>query len=142
MKTKTEIPVYLIERTAKKMRHAFKYVLKKYDKDLTTAQWVVIQYLLDNDGASQNEIGQNVYNDPPTITRIIDKLCEKGLTVRKTDEIDRRKTNIFLTDEAHRKVKYLLPRIIEYRKKTYKNLSDEQIENLAELLDTIYHNVL
>ncbi len=142
MKAKTEIPVYLIERTAKKMRHAFKYVLKKYDKDLTTAQWVVIQYLLEHDGASQHEIGQNIYNDPPTITRIIDKLCEKGLTIRKTDELDRRKTNIFLTDKAHKKVKVLLPKIIEYRKKTYKNLTDEQIDQLASLLDAIYHNVL
>ncbi len=139
---KTEVPVYLIERTAKKMRHAFKYVLRKYDSDLTTEQWVVIQYLLDHDGSSQSEIGLNIYKDPPTLTRIIDKLVTKGLVIRKTNEYDRRKTNIYLTDKAHKKVKVLLPKIIEYRKKTYRDLTDAQIEELAELLDIIYHNVL
>jgi len=141
-KPKDEVPVYLIERTAKKMRSAFKRLLHKHHMGINTEQWVVLYYLLEHDGATQKEIGDDIYKDPPSLTRIIDKLEEMGLVERKSNLVDRRKTNVFLTQKGREKILGFLPMVKSYRQKTYRYLTDRDIAELTRLLDRIYHNVL
>lgn len=142
IRSKTSVPVFILERTSKKMKHAFQRVLKKWNTDLTADQWVVLQCLHVTDGLTQYEIGLQTYKDAPTLTRIIDKLVRKSLVYRKTNDEDRRKLNIFLTKDGQKKISDFLPKVIDYRKKIYANLSDEEIEDLLGILNTIHNNIL
>ena len=142
IRSKVTVPVFILERTSKKMKHAFQRVLKKWNTNLTADQWVVLQCLHVNDGLTQYEIGQKTYKDAPTLTRIIDKLVQKGLVSRHTNEYDRRKLNIKLTAGGKGKIDEFLPKVIEYRKRIYSNLTDVEIEQLFNTLNTIHNNIL
>jgi len=79
---------YQIELTAKLMRQRFKRALRKAQSDVTIDQWVVLRQLAERDGSSQLELARAVYKDPPTLTRIIDLLEERGYIRRGPDQQD------------------------------------------------------
>ena len=89
IKSKVSVPVFILERTSKKMKHAFQRVLKKWNTNLTADQWVVLQCLQEHDGLTQFEIGQKTYKDAPTLTRIIDKLVNKNMPANIKSTIPR-----------------------------------------------------
>ena len=85
---KGEVWGFIIERTAKRMKQAFKRELNAASVGVTVDQWIILQFLNDRDGSSQFEIAKETYKDAPTVTRIIDLLCKKGLICRKADPTD------------------------------------------------------
>ncbi|MBK7410465.1 MAG: MarR family transcriptional regulator [Saprospirales bacterium] len=110
--------------------------------DLTVDQWVLLQELHKLDGQGQNDLARKTFKDAPTVTRIIDLLCKKGLTERLVAPEDRRKFNIFLTPAGRSIIKEVLPVIQEFRHQAYQNLSDAQMDVLTEILDQIFENLL
>ena len=72
-----------IDRTIKIIRQNYLKAFKEIDVDLTTEQWVLLDSLYESDGVSQNELANGSFKNAPTVSRIIDLLCKKGLTERK-----------------------------------------------------------
>ena len=79
--------------------------------------------------------------DHPTLTRIIDLLCKKGLTERKIQANDRRCFTIHLTELGIQRVAEWEPNMAEIRMKAWQNLTEEDYKNLKRILDTIYMNL-
>ena len=140
-KHKTEISGFIIERTAKKMKQSFKKILNEKGADITVDQWVILQELEKEDGLSQFEIAARTFKDAPTVTRIIDLLCNKQLLERLPDPEDRRKFNIFLTKTGKAKILEVLPMVESFRSAAWNGLSDKQINQLRNILDTIFINL-
>ncbi len=138
---KTEISGFIIERTAKRMKQSFKKVLKEQRAGITVDQWVVLQELQKEDGLSQFEIAALIFKDPPTLTRIIDLLCEKQLIERLPDTEDRRKFNIFLTKNGKAKIVQVLPMVESFRASAWNGLSGNEINQLKSILNTIFNNL-
>ena len=109
------MPGFTLERTAKRMKQFFQQTLTAAGTEITIDQWVVLQTLNQQNGLSQLEIARATFKDPPTITRIIDLLCHKGLTERITDPEDRRRFRIQLTDGGYQKIDEVLPIILKSR---------------------------
>ena len=139
-KSKTETSGFVIERTAKRMKHSFQKLLKNLDAGITVDQWVILQLLYDDGVMSQLDIGENTNKDAPTVTRIIDLLCSKGLAERKIDPVDRRKFNIHLTELGIKRIEKLLPEVREFRLAGYRGISDEELGKLMRTLNRIYIN--
>ena len=136
-----EISGFILEKTAKKMKQAFQRLLKDLDAGITADQWVVLDTLYKhNNGISQMEIGEIVYKDAATLTRIIDILCDKGLTERTLDINDRRRFIVCLTSAGKTKVKELLPAIRAFRRQGWSGLSTTQMEDLKHILDRVFNN--
>jgi len=131
---------FIIERTARRMKQACQHYLNLAGIDITVDQWVLLQELSISDGQGQHELAQKTFKDPPTVTRIIDLLCKKGLTIRQSDPDDRRKFNIFLTPKGQSTIGEVLPVIRQFRLRAYQNLSYEEIDQLSDLLDRIFNN--
>ncbi len=131
---------FLIERTIKRIRQAFQKQLNANDADITVDQWVILDKLQKHDGLSQNEIADSTFKDAPTVTRIIDLLCKKGLTLRKMDENDRRRFKIYLTEEGHERIRKVMPVVTDLRRQGWQSLTDEDYTTLIRILDTIYKN--
>lgn len=138
---KTEISGFIIERTAKRMKQSFKKTLKDNLADITVDQWVILQELEKEDGLSQFEIATRTFKDAPTVTRIIDILCDKKLLERLPDSGDRRKFNIFLTKAGKVKIQEVLPMAESFRETAWNGLSDQQINQLKGVLNTIFKNL-
>lgn len=131
---------FQIERTAKKIRQ---YLQKKFNEantGITVDQWVILDVLHENDGVSQFEIAEKTYKDAPTVTRIIDLLCQKKLTQRMVDGEDRRRFNIFLTESGKDKVNEVLPIVLEMREQGWKGLSYDDYITLMRILSGINGN--
>jgi DNA-binding MarR family transcriptional regulator len=75
---------------------------------VSAAQWLVI--LLVGEGAAENatELCEVSSYDPGAMTRLLDRLEEKGMVRRVRDEVDRRAMRIELTDDG----KAVYPKII------------------------------
>lgn len=131
---------FRIERTARRMKQVAQQALKKAQLDVTVDQWVILDQLRKQQ-LSQQEIGHLTFKDAPTVTRIIDLLCEKGYTNREADPTDRRKSRIVLTVSGQHIIQKIEPIIQEVRRQSYAGLKESDIEQLVSLLDHIYENL-
>lgn len=136
-----EISGYILERTAKKLKNAFQKKLKAINAGVTADQWVVLDCLENREGLSQFEIAQEIQKDPPTLTRIIDLLCAKGLLERKADPDDRRKFNVLLTKAGKHKIIELKPHVRNFRRESWTGLSENDLIQLKRMLDIINENI-
>lgn len=135
-----ELSGFILERTARKVKQAFQRLLKEISAGITADQWVVLDTLQKGDGLSQVEIAQMIYKDPPTLTRIIDLLCSKGLVRREEHAVDRRRMQIFLTDAGRELFTELLPVVRSFREQGWNTLSVEELRQLKQILDRVFSN--
>jgi DNA-binding MarR family transcriptional regulator len=61
-------------------------------------QWVVLRCLIDMENASLNELAVVVGVDTGALSRMVERLSQKGLVVRETDPANRRAVRLRLTD--------------------------------------------
>lgn len=132
---------FKIDTTIKRIRSFMQKGLSDASLDLTVDQWVVLDHIKPNPGISQNDLAINTAKDAPTVTRILDLLATKGLVLRKMAEDDRRKFNIYLTQEGEILHQKAFKVIREIRKKSWESLSDDDYDHLVRIMDTIYKNV-
>ncbi|WP_064196695.1 MULTISPECIES: MarR family winged helix-turn-helix transcriptional regulator [Emticicia] len=132
---------FKIDTTIKRIRSFMQKGLTDGGIDLTVDQWVVIDHIKPKAGISQNDLAVDTAKDAPTITRILDLLVEKGLVRRQMADEDRRKFNIYLTEEGENLHQSALSVIGEIRRKSWGSLTDEDYDHLVRIMDTIHKNV-
>ncbi len=135
------MPGFVLERTAKRMKQFFQQTLSAAGADITIDQWVVLQVLNQREGLSQLEIAKATFKDAPTITRIIDLLCNKSLTQRVLDPKDRRRFRIRLTKQGKAKIEEVLPIIKNARQKAWRGLDEAQMRQLMGTLNMVFDNL-
>jgi DNA-binding MarR family transcriptional regulator len=139
---KSGLSGFIIERTARKMKLFFSRVLLNYpDIDITVDQWVVLEVLSIRGSMSQTQLCEFSFKDAPTVTRIIDILSEKGYVERGSDNQDRRKFLIHITDSGLRMVDRIMPLLMDFRSKCYEGINEYELESLQYILDKIYNNL-
>lgn len=129
-----------IDRTIKIIRQNYLKAFKEIDVDLTTEQWVLLDSLYESDGISQNELANGSFKNAPTVSRIVDLLCKKGLTERKRFESDKRRYKVFLTKKGKDTYKKTKPVVVKLRKKGWKNLTDEDYDFFLKIMNQIFEN--
>ena len=67
---------------------------------MTRAQWAVLFRLDRSEGLKQSELAELLDLQPITLTRLLDRLSDKGLIERRADPNDRRANRLFLTPAA------------------------------------------
>jgi DNA-binding MarR family transcriptional regulator len=83
---------------AQEIKNVAEKVLAPYD--LTLEQFQTLKVLSSASGMTQRQLGQAIYKNPANMTRILDRLEAKSLTVRQADPADRRVYLIYLTDRG------------------------------------------
>ena len=132
---------FLLDRTARRVKQYAQSRFKELGFNITVDQWLVLRNLSENQNLTQKELADLIFKDTPTLTRIIDLLCSKGLTERKVHPEDRRCFNVYLTAEGEKKVKQLKPLVREVRLKAWEGLSDKDFEEFKRILNSIYQNL-
>ena len=131
-----------IDRTIKIIRHNYVRTFKKLGVDITTEQWVIINALHHQDGLSQTELASGSFKNAPTVSRIVDLLCKKGLTERKRFESDRRQYKVCLTAKGKDTFEKVYPSIIELRQQGWANLNDKDYDTFLRIINQIFQNFL
>lgn len=132
---------FLLDRTARRVKQYAQQRFKELGFNITVDQWIVMKHLYEHDSMKQNELADLLFKDNPTLTRIIDLLCDKGLTVRNTHPDDRRSFIVSLTKEGIKKVEQLNPKIKDIRLQAWNGLSERDFNHFKKVLNTIYKNL-
>ena len=135
-------PSYKLYRTARLVRSDMSRLLKNLETVVTPEQWVLLFRLNETDGQSQREISDRFFNDPPSITRMVDALVNQRFVVRVPDTKDRRKFLIFLTYDGRNFIEKTLPWIVEKRRQLFHGFSLGEIQQFVSFLKQIESNVL
>lgn len=132
---------FLLDRTARRVKQYAQQKFKDMGFNLTVDQWIVMKQLHANGSMKQNELAELLFKDNPTLTRIIDLLCDKGLTLRTVHPDDRRSFMVSLTKEGVKKVEQLSPKVKSIRLKAWDGLSERDFNQFKKILNTIYQNL-
>lgn len=132
---------FLLDRTAKRVKQYAQSRFKELGFNITVDQWLVLRHLSDNRNLTQRELADLIFKDTPTLTRIIDLLCNKGLTERRIHPEDRRCFNVYLTSEGEKKVAEIRPLVRNVRLKAWEGLSEKDFEEFKRILNSIYTNL-
>ena len=131
---------YFLVRTARVVKLAFHQAFKELDINITPEQWVILERLHIENDQSQKELASESFKNAPTISRIIDVLCKKGWTKRISDEKDRRRIHVHLTETGHEIVEKIADRAEAIRQQGWNNLSKEDYKTFVRIMNQVFEN--
>jgi DNA-binding MarR family transcriptional regulator len=98
---------YWLRRLSDEVHLSFERQLAAHG--VTVAQWNVLVTLYRRDGETVAEVARFIETDAAAVSRLVDRLAEKGLVARSADPTSRRRVLLALTPPAAR----LLPKLVE-----------------------------
>lgn len=105
---------------------------KKYG--LTGPQLVILQEIASSSQISVTELGRAISLSQGTVTDIISRLEKKGLVYKKKSENDKRRIELYVTEECHRLLEKAPPPLQETFLEQFGAISDwEQMMILSSL---------
>lgn len=131
----------LLDRTARSVKQYAQRRFKDMGFNITVDQWLILRHLDTDKPLNQKDLAEMLYKDTPTLTRIIDLLCGKGLAERRVQPGDRRCFQVHLTPAGKALVDELRPKIKEVRLKAWEGLSQEDFEHFKRILHSINTNL-
>ncbi len=132
-------PGFIMHRASLRYRCEMGRRFKAYD--ITTEQWAALCRLREQDGLSQKELADRIVKDQPNLTRILDKLEQKGLIRRMDNANDRRAFFIHLTPEGEALLEKLIPVAIEVSIDAFDGFTQEESALLKNLLNRVWQNL-
>lgn len=129
-----------LDRTTRLMKAMYQRSFKEAGVDITPEQWVVLDHLYKVEAASQTDLANGTFKDAPTVSRIIDKLAQKGLAERRRFPNDRRRYQVALTKKGAEVHRLLHPRVEELRVQTWTGLTEEDYAHFLRLMEQIRDN--
>lgn len=107
--------------------------------DISVPQFNVLRILRGQQGkpANLSTVQDRMVNQMSNTTRLVDKLLEKKLVERSVCEENRRKIEIFITQDGLELLKLIDPVIEKTEEEIARNLSPEEIGHLNDLLEKL-----
>jgi len=106
-----------------------------------TSHGDIIYALLNQQKMTMAEIAHSIGRDKSTVTTLIDKLVKLGYVVKERDTTDTRVVYVTLTDRGT-ELKPIFEAISNKVLGTFYNgISENERQELARILDKIYHNL-
>ena len=103
---------------------------------------IALALLSRHDGISQRELGQILHLSAPRVSAILGSLERSGGVERRSDEVDRRLTRVFLTAEGRRLEKQQRDLLRDYVNLTIGALSEADRVELERLLGEVAERTL
>lgn len=110
--------------------------------ELTVEQGIVLIHLFKSEGMTQQDATDLLECDKTNTTRLIDALEEKGLVRRVSDQTDRRRKRLFLTDRGSRMYDKISQVALTTQKQALSGINVEKIAICREVLLKIQANLL
>lgn len=102
--------------------------------DLTPVQYAALATIKANPGLDQVTLAGLIAFDRTTITGVVDRLVQKGLTERRASPRDRRARELEITDEGRRTLRKITPAVESAQQIMLRGLTTKEGEELMRLL--------
>ncbi|MBU3034073.1 homoprotocatechuate degradation operon regulator HpaR [Tritonibacter mobilis] len=130
-KTDRSLPIALL-RARERVMGPVRQLLN--GQDLTEQQWRVLRVVQESGPIDPTQIADQACLLLPSLTRILQKLQEKGLIDRARDETDRRRQVITLTESGMRVIEENIDASLALIERTREKMGTEDYEALLDLL--------
>lgn len=140
MEKLNDITFYTIDKAIRTYRIYAQKKLRENGYNITIDQWLIIKSILENPGISQQELGEMVFKDNASVTRIIELLVKSEYLTREVHPEDRRKSNLKVTDEGKSIIQKVHNLVLQNRKTALNGISAEALQTLNDTLKTIIGN--
>jgi len=131
---------YLIANLHHSMRRALDAELASFG-DVSSAQWVVLMVLSHHDDVMAANLAKRLNYDPGSMTRLLDRLQEKGLIQRTRLDDDRRCIRLELTEAGRTLAPQLPTAAINAINKSLAGFTAEEHQLLNSLLHRMIDNL-
>lgn len=135
-----DITFYTIDKAIRTYRNYAQKKLREYGFKITIDQWLVIKSILENPNISQQEIGEMVFKDNASVTRIIELLVQSEYLERTANLEDRRKSNLKVTYSGKQIIKKVHGLVLENRKTALEGVTLNELDILNKTLNQIIKN--
>ena len=107
---------------------------------ITEPQYNVLRTLNSSRGKPLNlqDIQANMIQHNSNVTRINEKLIQKGLVTRVECAINRRKIELSITKKGQQQLKALNAAVLSFHKQYQQNLSSSELEQLGYLVKNLF----
>ncbi len=130
---------YQIRTTHRLFQRALQLEIER--SGVTLGMWYFLRVLWSEDGITQSELSQRVGTMEPTTLSAIRDMERKGLVRRAPHPDDRRKINIYMTDEGRALRNQLLPTAHAVIAAASAGLTDREKTMLIALLKAMQANL-
>jgi MarR family transcriptional regulator, lower aerobic nicotinate degradation pathway regulator len=128
----SQAPGHLIRRAHQTSIALFAQEMLAFD--VTAVQFAIMQALLDNPGADQITVAQQVALDAATSGSVISRLEARGWLRREADALDKRRKLMWLTAEGRKAANQMKKPVQKVQDRLLASLSvDEQVKLVALL---------
>ncbi len=127
----------LSAKVSRKLGQGLESQFSKKGFNINSVEWTMLSYLANKGAMTQKELSFSTGRNKVFIKRLVDKLEKRGLVKRTTPDSDKRVNQVKLTLNGTDHYKELLPVVESYIGRTYNHLSNNERENLVELLKKI-----
>lgn len=126
-----------IARTADVLHRSGAELLKS--ADVSPAQYNVLRILkgAGDEGMACGEIGERMIQHDPDITRMLDRMEERGWVARARSAKDRRVVTARITDKGARLATQMEQPLLELHRRQLGKLSEKDVRTLIELLESV-----
>jgi DNA-binding MarR family transcriptional regulator len=142
---RTKIP-YWINRLSFMLRAELQQRVEDAGHDLAAEEWALLMVLWSDGPLPMNRLATITLRDRTTVTRVVDRLVEKGLLLRSQDREDRRQVIVEVSDFGRSIEPSVVGAVVPLIAKAGENISREETENalsvlrrMAENLERPYH---
>ena len=97
-------------------------------------QWRVLALLMEQDGRPMSDLAQQAFLEPPTLTKMIDRMVADAFVYRAPDTADRRRVLIFLSDRGRARFRELQPAVQAQEKRATQRLGRADAASLRRIL--------
>jgi DNA-binding MarR family transcriptional regulator len=131
---------YLITDVARLYRTALDRKMDRFD--LTRSQWWLISFLIYFDGITQQQLADLMDVGKAGVTKLLDRLEQKGMVRRVNDSTDARQKRVFLSDHVKPLAVEVDKEITAVADTSLKTLTAVEISQLNNLITKIRQNLL
>ena len=104
---------------------------------ITSDHWRVLRVLADEEGHTMGEIAERLQMNPPTLTKLMDRMVGKSLVQRAADPEDSRRVLVYATDAGLAMLEELQGKVDQHHAALQTLLGDRNARQLERLLTTL-----
>ena len=108
---------------------------------INVSRWRVLAALNVKDGRTMGELVDFTMMEQSSLSRIVDKMSEEGLVLRRLQEDDNRYVRVYLTDKGREKFQEIYPKAFSRQDIILDNFSADEQNQLLDFLQRIEKNI-
>ena len=101
----------------------------------------LMAYVLEHPGCTQGEVAQWLYISPASVATSCKRLEKEGLLERRVDPVNRRKNQLYVTEEGRALTYEKWAMLNRVNERTFAGIGEEELDIFSRILDRMIDNL-